>query len=140
VLDADLADLVDPSLRAFLTGHLQSIRSALEEYELTGSFRLNQEVRSAVGDFATDRPTISTEVERSLWDRFVEFSKNIIIVTTAVVQLSIAPANIVQAYSALDHDRPAQSRSQESPALTRAPPVPELGPAPSHSPSEPDSP
>ena len=122
-------DTLDIALRLYLIQHLRAIRSALEEYKVRGSSEVSTTVRSSVGDFGTDRPEIRNEHERSLWKKFVEVCKDLIVVTTVTTQLATAPMNVLQAFEKLDHDRPVASAA-ETPALPSGS-VPALGPGPS---------
>lgn len=101
------AEDLEDALRTFLSEHLQAIRAALEEYQLTGSYRLARTVRSAAGDFATDRPVPESAQGKSLLGRFINVCRGIIVVTTAAGLLGLPPANLADAYDKLGASAPA---------------------------------
>ncbi len=114
-LHVDVRDLtdIDPKLRRFLLRHIADMDSAIREYEVTGSSRLVDVMDSALGNFASTRPIPTTEVERSMWQRMVQLSKDVQEMVKAVVMAGGLGVGIMGYVDAGDYVVDAYRKLQE---------------------------
>jgi hypothetical protein len=104
LLDDVVAAAIPQELARFLTGHLHRILVALDNYRITGSGAVVDELHRTLGDFRYTEPAATDAESRGLLKRCVEFLGAVMMTVSTLGQVAELPAKWERAYEEIIGD------------------------------------